>query len=205
VSDGRRARLLGAPCPLHDVRDPEAHVRVLLDARLGQSGARLDADYYEDALTFLLEICWELSGLDDGGRPRVVWYVDVYIDGEEIDAGDEAQQLGPFPREARAIAVQLGWVDRGFIAGVREGRPPGAYDPDLGLSFSTYSRRVLSLRVADWYRRTFGDSRYGGRRRELSLNAMATARGEPVEEFLDTLSDGADETEEVLTRVAFGS
>jgi hypothetical protein len=205
VSDGRHARLLGAPCPLHDVHDPEAHIRVLADAKLASWGARLEGDLYDDLLSFLLGICWELSGLDGQGRPRIVWYVDIYLDGEEVDAGDEPQVLGPFPREGRAIAIADGWVGRGFIAGPRAGRPPGAYDPALGLSFSTYSRRILSARVVDWYRRTFGDSRYGGRRRELSLNAMALARGEPVEEYLDSLSDGSDETEEVLTRVAFGS
>src|SRR3712207_7221691 len=56
------------------------------------------------------------------------------------------------------------------------------------------SRRILSARVVDWYRQKFGDSRYGGdRRRELSLNAMALASGEPLEEFMDRSEEHTSE------------
>ena len=33
------------------------------------------------------------------------------------------------------------------------------YDPSKGPSFSTYAYRILRLRVTDWYRARFGDSR----------------------------------------------
>lgn len=218
MSDERRGRLLGAPRPLHDVRDPEAHVRSLLDSRLATWGAHLDAAGYENALSFLLGICWELSGLDAHGGKRIVWYVACWLDWHrsrrlvEIPIGvrpapkigDDPWQLGPFTTAARTNEVADAQVRRGFIVNVRASPPKGAYDSSLGLSFSTYSRRILTVRVVDWYRREFGDSRYGADRRDLSLNAMASANGEPIEEFLDTLTDGSDENEEVLTRVALG-
>ena len=36
------------------------------------------------------------------------------------------------------------------------------WSPDYGLTFSTYCWRIGQLRVVDWYRRRFGDSRFGG-------------------------------------------
>lgn len=57
----RGPRLLGQVLPLHDVRDIEAHVRSLLDARLAEWGARLDPERYEDALSYLLGKAVELS------------------------------------------------------------------------------------------------------------------------------------------------
>lgn len=44
------------------------------------------------------------------------------------------------------------------------------YDPSRGLSFSTYAYRMLSLRVADWYRATFGDNRR--RKRQVQLVSL---------------------------------
>lgn len=58
------------------------------------------------------------------------------------------------------------------------------FDPARGLSFSTYAYRLLRLRVVDWYRSEFGDSRYGERPTVLSLDAPI-ARG-----------SGADQTSE---------
>jgi hypothetical protein len=203
---GRSARLLSVQLALHDVRDPEAHVRVLLDSRLAEWGARLDGPAYEDALTYLLELCWELSGLDANGEPRICWWARLFIDAEEIDAGDTVEELGPFPSEIardRAVETYVCTMTEQPIVELHEGRPRGAYDPAFGLSFSTYSRRILSLRVVDWYRRTFHDSRYGQDRREVSLDAMAEryeARGEAPEQFLDTLAQDPDLLDDVLTR-----
>jgi hypothetical protein len=139
-------RLLGAAFALHDVRDVEAHVRALLDARLREWGARLRPNEYEDALSYLIDKCWELS--------RV-------------------------------------------------------YDPTLGLSFSTYSRRILTARVVDWYRTTYGDARYGTQHRHVSLEGLAARferEGEAPEQFLDQHYPGREDTdtEEVLIHVALG-
>jgi hypothetical protein len=199
------ARLLGEPRPLHDVRDPEAHVRALLDSRLATWGAHLNADLYEDALTFLLGVCWELGGLNADGGARAVWFVQIWLDPEELVDAEGPEELGPFTSIDRCNEVAEAQMHRGFIVSLRAAAPKGAYDASLGLSFSTYSRRILTNRVVDWYRRTFHDSRYGaGQQPELSLNAMASVSGEPIEEFLDTLTDGTDPNEEVLTRVALG-
>lgn len=46
---------------------------------------------------------------------------------------------------------------------------PLRYDPDRGLSFSTYSYRTLRRRYTDWLRKTRGDSRYGNDGREVSV------------------------------------
>jgi hypothetical protein len=35
------------------------------------------------------------------------------------------------------------------------------HDPDRELSFSSYLNRYLGPRLADWFRRRFGDARYG--------------------------------------------
>lgn len=50
------------------------------------------------------------------------------------------------------------------------------FDPARGLSFSTYAYRLLKLRVVDWYRSEFGDSRYGERPTVLSLDAPMSLR-----------------------------
>lgn len=58
----RSVKLLGSPLELHDVRDTESLCRSVLDRVLRTWGARLKPDDYEDALTFLLEHAWKLSG-----------------------------------------------------------------------------------------------------------------------------------------------
>jgi len=213
---GRPTRLLSGQFALHDVRDPEAHVRVLLDARLGELGAHLNGPAYEDALTYLLELCWELSGLDADGNPRICWYARLFFDVEEIDDGDTVEELGPFPSEEardRAVATYVCTMTEHPIVELHEGRPRGAYDPAFGLSFSTYSRRILRLRVVDWYRRTFHDSRYGQERhpdgtlmpREISLDALLEAEGQVPGVSLDLYVDDHDMLDDVLTRAAVAS
>jgi len=145
-------RLLPTSIAVHDVRDIEAHVRVILDRGLLDIGAKLDAGQYEDAYDFLL--------------------------------------------------------DRGLELGSR-------YDPKRGLAFSTFSRRILRLRVADWYRTTFGDARYGRGGKETSYNAL-TDRDEDADEYLDRRGPGArgdridelhrraDPLEDVVSRAALG-
>lgn len=129
-------KLLAAPVALHDVRDVESLCRRVLSRRLEAWGAWLRPEEYDDALSYLVSTCWELS--------------------------------------------------RG-------------YDPTKGLSFSTYATRTLALRVVDWYRDRFGDSRYGGSKPALSLDLLAESLDLPVEDLLERQEDLS---EEVLTRVA---
>ena len=58
--------------------------------------------------------------------------------------------LSPHDREdALAYLVATAWeLERSF-------------NENLGLAYSTYCFRMLKLRLVDWYRATFGDSRYG--------------------------------------------
>lgn len=219
----RGPRLLQSALHLHDVRDVEAHVRVLLDARLGEWGARLDAEQYDDALTYLLEKAWELSGLDsDGITMRLGWRVRVFTDPEELEDGDAGEDRGWYALEDRAqrVAAAIATNQPGTIVELYVSPPPGAYDSTLGLSFSTYSRRILTARVVDWYRSTFGDTRYNGRRLEESLDALAEKWDHDGgdEGYLDRDGPGGDVTfiddlnrhayndpmEEVLTHVALG-
>jgi hypothetical protein len=167
----RHVRLYGPAFQLHDVRDVEAHVRTLLDARLREWGARLDAPKYDDALAYLVALCWRLSGLQGDGRtPRVEWAVQIIVAGLP-------QKLGPFPSCEHAEAAYTAWratlpdVDH-VVYTIVEQRPAGAYNPTLGLAFSTYSRRILARRVVDWYRMVFGDNRYGGTHKPLSLDGL---------------------------------
>lgn len=53
------------------------------------------------------------------------------------------------------------------------------YDPekDKNPNLAAYAARILSLRVADWYRQTFGDTRHGDRPVVLSLDAPLTLAG----------------------------
>lgn len=222
--DPRHVRLYGPAFALWDVRDVEAHVRTLLDAQLRTWGARLDAAKYDDALAYLVALCWRLSGLQGDGRTaRVEHAAEIYIS-DDVDG--LTQTLAPFPTRARAEAAVAIWLLRhcpGAIVAVsyREQRPAGAYDPRQGLSFSTYSRRILSRRVVDWYRHTFGDSRYGGTPKPLSLDRLVDEwernDGSGVDEsYLDRSGPGArldfidelnrhayvDPTEEVLDRAA---
>jgi hypothetical protein len=48
-----------------------------------------------------------------------------------------------------------------------------SYNENLGLAYSTYCFRMLKLRLVDWYRSTFGDSRYGnGVRPQASVDEL---------------------------------
>lgn len=218
-------RLLGATFPLHDVRNVEAHVRALLDATLRHWSAHLDSDEYDDALAFLIEKCWELSGLDGHGRPRLVWVVKGVHLG--ADGTYKLFTLGPVSSEQHAdelLAAQRGRP--GFVTGALEQtRPPGAYDPAFGISFSTYSRRTLPQRLVDHYRKNFADIRYHAAPAEqehcnrcglprgdwderrcvagtaLSLESLADELDRPVVELLD---DQEWIQEEVLVRAAVG-
>jgi hypothetical protein len=195
-------RQLCGTISLHDVRDVEAHVRALLDATLREWGARLRPAEYEDALAYLLDKCWELAGVDANGQERIAWWAIVR---DEADLDDpDAETLGPFRSELEAIArtAHLPFVE------LYEGRPRGAYDAKQGLSFSTYSRRILTRRIVDWYRVTYGDARYGSDLKHVSLEGLAAKferEGEAPEQFLDQHYPGRDDdTEEVLLNVALG-
>jgi hypothetical protein len=95
------------------IEDVEALVRKVVDDRLRMWGARLNQIDHEDLVSYLIGVCWELSG---------------------------------------------------------------RYDPakDRNPNFATYAARILTLRVADWYRQRFGDTRHGERPIVLSLDAPAT-------------------------------
>jgi hypothetical protein len=149
-------RLYATPLALHDVRDIESHVRALLDIQLSIWHASLDTLQYQDALSYLLLVAYQLA--------------------------------------------------------LR-------YDPSASsLAFSTFSRRILRVRVADWYRDTFGDARYDLHGRETSYDAFLDRRDDVDEDasWLDRHSptsraDRVDELhrdayvdsiEDLLTRVA---
>lgn len=171
-----------------DVRDAEAHVRALAAAWLREKPAYLDPTRHEQLVQYLMQVCWLLSGLrEDGRTPRpafaavlTVAYASPrwsslagYCNGhvEETSAfnlRDDAIAAGEkiareFQADGCAIAIEI--VER---------RPRGAYDPQRGLMFSTYSRKILTLRIADWYRITFGDSRYSDDRIPLSLDQLVS-------------------------------
>lgn len=72
------------------------------------------------------------------------------------------------------------------------------FDPARGLSFSTYAYRTLKLRVVDWYRHEFGDSRYGQRPQVLSLDGPAP-RGESSHATLgDFVGETLDDHDELI-------
>lgn len=77
------------------------------------------------------------------------------------------------------------------------------YDPRKGkLSFSSFCGQICQRRTVDWYRKEFGDSRYGTTRpRLVSLDATAATTGRSIAEVIGTTFDG--HLEEVLTRVSF--
>lgn len=189
--DALRARQLATPFALHDVRDVEAHVGALADAKLALWGAHLDESRYSALLAYLLETCWELSGLTPDGGHRIVWW-------GRARTGGETRLIGPGvdAAEMHAIAERYCARHTGALVEVFEGPPRGAYDRTLGLSFSTYSRRILSRRVVDWYRAEFGDTRYGPARHDLSLEGVLERReavGEAPEQFLDMTTGPADD------------
>jgi hypothetical protein len=172
--DQRHVRLYGPAFALHDVRDVEAHVRTLLDAYLRERGARLDAAKYNDALAYLVALCWTLSGLQSDGRtPRLEHWAEII---QATEQGEYTIEIGPFTsrdRAEKAAAAYLEQQTAPLVAVAYIVRAPrGSYDSTFGLAFSTYSRRILSRRVVDWYRATFGDSRYGSNPKPLSLDQL---------------------------------
>lgn len=193
-------RLLSSPLQLHDVRDTEALCRGLLDRVLRGWGAHLRADEYEDALSYLIDTAWRLSGLDDRGRPRVAWTVELTWG----VAGEPDRSVCVFPQEELA---RMWWPE--LPADVVEVQrtvercspPPGCFRPGEGLAFSTFASKILERRVVDWYRRRFGDSRYGGRPETLSLEALAEGSQRSIAEVI---GGSSSDEEEVLTHVALG-
>jgi hypothetical protein len=174
----RELRLVGEPLSLWDVLNVEAHVKVALDAALDKIGARLNPQQYARAYTFCWELCWELSGLqDDTVTPRHVWEVHGFYAPRTPSESFRPIKLQQFPSEASALSALAGLRARAplSLARVLRARPTSSYDPGRGLRFSTYSRGLITLRVADWYRQDpeFGDTRYeSGRGREESLEAL---------------------------------
>jgi hypothetical protein len=223
-------KLLGVPWEMHDVRDAEAHARTLLDRKLAAWGARLSTTEYELALSYLLGIMWQLSGLAKDGPERRVYFVAGNAEGRsdevfslQLETFDF--ELGPFPQMHNAESELEAVTAKPYVlaAAIETRRPAGAYDPTLGLSFSTYSYRILSRRVVDWYRVHFHDSRYeptDALDRSTSIEQLIAQREESEDaggylerrgpgaraDFIDELHPNAydDPTEEVLTRLAIG-
>lgn len=187
---------------LWDVLNVEAHVRASLDATLNAHVPYLAPAAKERAFQYLLQTCWELSGLEaDGATFRLVWELSATIAPRR--AQEEFKQLRPlqFPkREQAELALARLQQRHGLIlVKIELARPRGAYDPTKGISFSTYSRRILSRRLWDWYRSDpeFGDTRYRvNRGQEESLEALA-ARGrgrgdtDPDASYLDRRGPGS--------------
>lgn len=152
------------------------------------------------ATQYLLQVCWELSGLEaDGKTLRLVWELRATIAPQYVDDYFRAMRPLQFPKreQAKLALEQLLRRHRLIFIAIVEARPRGAYDPARGIAFSTYSRRILSRRVWDWYRQDpeFGDTRYRDRRgREESLEALS-ARGrdddEPDASYLDRRGPGS--------------
>lgn len=220
-------RLLGSDQGLWDVRNLEAHCRGALDAGLNKKGGRLSTDQYERCLQYLRQKCWEMSGLQADGRTlRHVWEIRGFV--KPAGARDpykplKLQQFGSQLSAERALADLQTRLPIAF-ASIHKVRPRGAYDPSKGISFSTYSWRLLSdNRISDWYRSDpeFGDTRYASNRRtEESLEALGSRLNHDGDEngggdlpakfgrleVIDQLNKHAytDVGEEVLTREAFG-
>jgi hypothetical protein len=211
---------------LWDVANSEAHVRATLDATLKSAGARLSGAQYERAFAFLLAKCWELSGLEGDCRTlRFVFEVHGFLVPRRLSEELEPIKLPQFPQRppAERALEALQRLRRVCFPKIDRVRPRGAYDQSFGIAFSTYSRRILSQRVWDWYRSDpeFGDSRYESRRtHEESLEGLAARRDaeDPDGSFLDRHGPGARldfvdelnlpayrvEFEEVLTLAAIG-
>jgi hypothetical protein len=81
------------------------------------------------------------------------------------------------------------------------------WDPAKGIpSFSTFAYRRLRFAVVNWYRATFGDSRYNSARRAalnatLSLEADFASDTQLVELIAGSGGDPADDCSPDLTRV----
>lgn len=202
-------------------------MRATLDAWLDDKGAYLGPNQYARALQSLLIVFWQLSGFEhDWKTLRYVWEVRGFLPPTRLDDNFVALEPMQFLTEERAhAALATLQASRGIVLAVVEKvRPRGAYDPRFGQAFSTYSRRILTFRIADWYRsdEEFGDTRYEANRgREESLEALAERRrrddGDDAN-FLDRYSPGSrldfvdelnrhayhDPIEEVLTNAAVG-
>lgn len=212
---------------LWDVDNAEAHVHATLKATLKSAGARLSQAQEQRAFAFLLAKCWELSGLEaDGKTLRHVYEIHGFLVPLRLGAEFEPIRLPQIPRlqTAELLLEELKRRRKVCFTKIERVRPRGAYDPTFGIAFSTYSRRILSQRVWDWYRSDpeFGDSRYESRRgREESLEALADRRRDQEDadgSFLDRHGPGARldfvdelnlthlrvEFEEVLTIAAIG-
>lgn len=198
----RHLRALGGGRSFWDVENVEAHVRATLDAALEQRGARLNPQQYQRAFAFMWSLCWELSGLEQDGRTlRWCWEVRGFYAPRGQSDEFTAIKSPQFPREERAIAAleQLAAKRELLFTSIEKVRPRSAYDPAQGLAFSTYSRRVMTKRLTDWYRSDpeFGDNRYDGNRleREVSFEALAEQRrvdaGADDAGFLDRRSPGS--------------
>lgn len=168
---------------LWDVENVEAHVRAALDAALKQKGARLDSAQYQRAFAFMWSLCWELSGLErDGETLRWMWEVRGFFAPTGWSEQFRPIKLRQFPRPETAERAlnELRRRHELVFTTIERVRPRGAYDPAKGLAFSTYSRRLITKRLPDWYRTDpeFGDDRYDGNRltREVSFEALAELR-----------------------------
>lgn len=216
-------RAVAAGFSLWDVKNVEAHVHTTLDAALDEASAWLNPQQYARAFAYLLSKCWELSGLEADGRTlRYVWEVRGFVAPRGPLEQYEPIKLPQFPApEIAAVALAAIAAARTLtFTSVERVRPRGAYDPRFGLSFSTYSRGILTKRLADWYRSDddFGDDRYASsRRNEESIEALSE-RGDPEHdtdggwldrrgpgsrlEFVDQLNPHAyqESLEEILMR-----
>jgi len=217
VSRGQRA---------WDVDNGEAHVNATIDAWKKQKPAHLNPAQYDRLFAYLWGIFWELSGFThDWKTPRYVWELRGFI--APAGPGDEFRAMKPMQfvgeERARLAAERFEQQRRLVLWSVVRARPRGAYDPSFGQSFSTYSRRILVMRIADWYRTDpeFGDNRYSSRPdHEESLEGLAERKrhddGADDSSFLDRHSPGSrldfvddlnrhayqESIEEVLTREA---
>jgi hypothetical protein len=187
---------------LWDVDNVEAHVHATLDAALEQKGARLNTLQYQRAFAFMWLLCWEISGLDDDGVGlRWVWEVRGFYAPRSLVDGFTPIKLQQFTeRDSAEIALELLRQRAPLVlTSIEKVRPRSAYDPSRGLKFTTYSRRMMTKRLPDWYRSDpeFGDNRYGGNRltREMSLEGLADQRrfddGADDASFLDRNSPGS--------------
>lgn len=220
-------RAAGEPLPLWDVANTEAHVRAILETGLRGLRARLSPSQSSRAFQYLWSKCWELSGLESDGKTlRYVWIVRGFLAPRGPLEHYQLIKLPPFrSRDAAAVVLEALKKKRPVaFASIEQVRPTGAYDPSNEISFSTYSHRILTSRIIDWYRSDpeFGDTRYSSGQRTESLEELADrARREhdggddsfldrhgPGSrlEFVDELNRHAyqESIEEVLTREAVG-
>lgn len=194
----KRDRLFPQPLRLWDVLDVEAHVRAALESTLAARNARLQPDVKEKALQFLITTCWELGGLTTGGEPRFITETRMLVDcGPGLEQKLVTRHTATILRAHHALETfrsRLPWPARVVSYEFASVRPPSAYRPGETISFSTYSRQIISMRVWDWYRSDMGDDRYEGssRRNELSLEGLIREQewdGSDAESYLDRGGD----------------